>query len=214
MYKLEEQYKQYKDDFERPAIKTEIVNTDSVGILRSFGIKKPLELLSLHNGSFTKLMESDFLTPLEKRYEKKLRKIQSAVKLYGTDRSKEVTLTQSSMVFEYIKGFYFGKKREEFGAISIDSSLKVKNFRFITAGTFDKIENIYASVIIRNVIIDACPQLIVCHNHPSGDTDPSIMDIEFTKYLEKCCKLMDIKLLDHLIVAGNEYISMQERGDI
>ncbi|MBM7872250.1 DNA repair protein RadC [Clostridium pascui] len=53
--------------------------------------------------------------------------------------------------------------------------------------------------------------IIVCHNHPSGDPNPSQEDINITKRLKECGKLLGIDLLDHLIIGDGKYISLKER---
>ncbi len=54
---------------------------------------------------------------------------------------------------------------------------------------------------------------IIClHNHPSGDPAPSREDIEVTKRLVECGKIIGIEILDHLIIGDNKYVSMKEKG--
>ena len=54
--------------------------------------------------------------------------------------------------------------------------------------------------------------VILAHNHPAGSATPSRADRETTRYLDNALALMEIRLLDHFIVAGNEIVSMRERG--
>ena len=56
--------------------------------------------------------------------------------------------------------------------------------------------------------------IIVCHNHPSGDPSPSDEDINITLRLKECGKLMGIELIDHIIIGGNSYVSLKEKGII
>lgn len=56
--------------------------------------------------------------------------------------------------------------------------------------------------------------IIICHNHPSGDPVPSKEDINLTVRLKKCGELMGIGLLDHIIIGNNKYISLKEKGII
>ena len=64
----------------------------------------------------------------------------------------------------------------------------------------------------RDALIDAikmcAPKIILVHNHPSGDSDPSKSDIEFTKKLGQAAKIMGIELLDHIVLGDNEYKSI------
>jgi DNA repair protein RadC len=54
--------------------------------------------------------------------------------------------------------------------------------------------------------------IIISHNHPSGNTKPSEHDIQITKKIKDICKLFDMKLLDHLILTDETYLSMADDG--
>lgn len=54
--------------------------------------------------------------------------------------------------------------------------------------------------------------VIIAHNHPSGLAEPSAADQAFTRHLKQALALVDVRLLDHLIVAGNSVVSMAECG--
>ena len=77
-------------------------------------------------------------------------------------------------------------------------------------GTNDRIEQIYARDIIRLAISQYSSKIIMVHNHPSGNPEPSESDIEVTKYMNKCCKLLDMELIDHVIIGINKYRSLKE----
>jgi DNA repair protein RadC len=56
------------------------------------------------------------------------------------------------------------------------------------------------------------PAIIAIHNHPSSDPTPSPDDVAVTRAMVQAGKLLDIQLLDHLIIAGNHFVSLKERG--
>jgi DNA repair protein RadC len=56
--------------------------------------------------------------------------------------------------------------------------------------------------------------LVLAHNHPSGNLKPSIIDMELTARLKEAAKLMDIKLLDHLIITSEGYYSFADRSEM
>ena len=66
--------------------------------------------------------------------------------------------------------------------------------------------------VFREAIKDSAPAIIVAHNHPSGDPTPSLEDIQVTQALVKAGQMLDIKVLDHVIVGQQRYISLKERG--
>lgn len=69
-------------------------------------------------------------------------------------------------------------------------------------------------IILKNALLYNANKLIIAHNHPSGNTQPSNADKELTKKLKQAAEWMDISLLDHLIVAGTKYLSMADEGII
>ncbi|WP_459980655.1 JAB domain-containing protein, partial [Mannheimia haemolytica] len=56
--------------------------------------------------------------------------------------------------------------------------------------------------------------LIVSHNHPSGNLEASQSDMQLTRKLQQACKLMEVRLLDHLIVSAKDYHSMRENFEM
>ena len=71
-----------------------------------------------------------------------------------------------------------------------------------------------AKLIFRAVMEDLPSSLILCHNHPSGNTQPSSADIELTKKIKEAGKLLDINVLDHLIFTNESYYSFADEGMI
>jgi len=67
-------------------------------------------------------------------------------------------------------------------------------------------------MILKNCLLYNANQIVIAHNHPSGNKNPSEADKKLTNKLLESAKLMDIKLIDHIIIAGNEYVSMVDEG--
>lgn len=67
--------------------------------------------------------------------------------------------------------------------------------------------------IFKGAVRCSAAQIILVHNHPSGNPTPSANDILFTRRIFSCGKMMGIELLDHLIVGPKSYISLKERGE-
>lgn len=66
--------------------------------------------------------------------------------------------------------------------------------------------------IFRTAIINNGARIMLFHNHPSGNTDPSEADIAFTRRVVDCGEMLGIEVMDHIIIAGNEYLSLREEG--
>jgi DNA repair protein RadC len=102
-------------------------------------------------------------------------------------------------------------EREVFAVIFLDKRHRLISYQEMFQGTIDG-----ASVHPREVVKEALKQnaaaLIVAHPHPSGVAEPSQADEFITTRLKEALALVDIRLLDHIIVAGGETISLAERG--
>lgn len=68
--------------------------------------------------------------------------------------------------------------------------------------------------IFREAVSKGSANIIICHNHPSGDPTPSKEDINITLRIKQCGDLMGIGLLDHIIIGNNSYVSLKEKGII
>jgi DNA repair protein RadC len=66
--------------------------------------------------------------------------------------------------------------------------------------------------IFRQAIIENAMAIVLAHNHPSGISDPSPDDVAVTRAICSAGKLLDIDVLDHLVIGGNRWVSLKERG--
>lgn len=70
---------------------------------------------------------------------------------------------------------------------------------------------IRVSEVLRPAIRENCPNIIIAHNHPSGDPTPSPEDILVTRQIRTCAEMMDIELLDHVVIGNQRFVSLKER---
>ena len=66
--------------------------------------------------------------------------------------------------------------------------------------------------VLRPAVVEAIPNIIVCHNHPSQDPTPSPEDVAITRDLAQAGKLLGIKLHDHVVIGGERYVSLKGRN--
>jgi DNA repair protein RadC len=66
--------------------------------------------------------------------------------------------------------------------------------------------------VFRQAIIENAMAIVLAHNHPSGCADPSPDDVAVTRAIVQAGKLLDIDVLDHLVIGGNKWVSLKERG--
>lgn len=99
--------------------------------------------------------------------------------------------------------------REYLLVVNLDSGNRPISFHMVGIGSVTAVHFPIANVF-KTAIIQNATSILICHNHPSGTLDPSEEDIKATR---ECCKaggLLGIKVLDHFILTGNNYISLKE----
>ncbi len=67
-------------------------------------------------------------------------------------------------------------------------------------------------IVMKKAVESLASGIIVCHNHPSGNLNPSESDTRITQKIKDAGNLMDIQLLDHLIISGKDYYSFADNG--
>lgn len=101
---------------------------------------------------------------------------------------------------------------EEFWIILLNRANKVIGKEQISAGGVSGTV-VDAKIIFRKALeVAPASSIILCHNHPSGNRNPSQADIDLTKKLKKAGETLDILVLDHLIIAENSYYSFADEG--
>jgi DNA repair protein RadC len=101
--------------------------------------------------------------------------------------------------------------QEVFLVLMLDSKNAMRNEVEVTKGTLNA-SLVHPREIFRAAIRHLAASIIVVHNHPSGNPEPSREDVEVTKQLRDAGRLVGIPLHDHVIVAGDRYTSMAEQG--
>lgn len=104
---------------------------------------------------------------------------------------------------------YFEWDQEEVHAIALDSRQNVIDHRMLFRGTIDSCL-IHPRELFRFLILSKASAFIVFHNHPTGDSTPSPADIKITQRLIKLSKLLEIRLLDHIILTQDGFKSFKE----
>jgi DNA repair protein RadC len=98
---------------------------------------------------------------------------------------------------------------EEMHVILLDTKSQVVQVKKVYQGTVDA-SVLRIAEILRPAVVRNCPHIVVCHNHPSGDCNPSSEDIEVTRQLAEAGRLLEIELLDHIIIGNPRYVSLKE----
>jgi DNA repair protein RadC len=102
--------------------------------------------------------------------------------------------------------FFEDADREYMAVLLLDTKHKVIGFQEVSRGTIDA-ASVFPREVVKLAILTNSAAIILAHNHPSGDYTPSKEDNEITKTVKDACKLLDVRLLDHLILGEKDYYS-------
>jgi DNA repair protein RadC len=120
-------------------------------------------------------------------------------------------ITSSKDVYELVFPLLADLPHEEFWILLLNRSNKIIDKVKISQGGVTGTV-IDVKMIFKNAVERLASSLIICHNHPSGNSEPSGSDLEITRKLKEAAIIMDIKLLDHVIIANNLYFSFLDEG--
>lgn len=140
--------------------------------------------------------------------ERAIKLIQSKLKAPG------MALTSPSLVREYLILHLAQFEEEHFSMILLDTQHRVIGFENIFRGTIDT-ASVYPREVVKTVLAHNAAAVILAHNHPSGDPEPSSADVTLTRHLKESLALIDVRVLDHIIVGGCSQTlttSFAERG--
>jgi DNA repair protein RadC len=108
---------------------------------------------------------------------------------------------------------YGSRSVEQFGVVLLDTKRRVLRTTVISVGTLDA-SIVHPREIFREAIAAGAAALVLFHNHPSGDPEPSEEDVQLTRRLMAGGVLMGIDVIDHMILADVRYCSLREKGFI
>jgi DNA repair protein RadC len=120
-------------------------------------------------------------------------------------------LTSPGAVRDYLRFVLGQQEHEVFGCIWLDAQHKVIGYEQLFEGTLTQ-TSVYPREIVKKALARNAAAVIFAHNHPSGVAQPSRADELLTRSLKEALGLVEIKVLDHFIVAGNQAMSFAERG--
>lgn len=171
-------------------------------------------------GSLSGVFEADLSDLITvkgiKKHTATLIKLQTALyRMYMQDKYeiKNLKLTPSN-AGDYIINLFYGLKFERFIAIMLDSEFRVISWAKISDGTNNS-SPVYPREVIKRTLETNASNVILAHNHPNGPLIPSAADIKVTKIVDKALSFINVRLIDHIIVADNKYLSiLQDLGHI
>ena len=124
---------------------------------------------------------------------------------------REGSLAGPTSAIDYLQARCAGLSYEIFGVIFLDSRHHILATEHLFTGTVDACD-VYPRVVAQRALQHNAAAVVLFHNHPSGNPEPSAADRTITVRLKQALALLDIRVLDHLVIGGNAYTSLAARG--
>ena len=123
----------------------------------------------------------------------------------------EKVVQNSEDIAKYYMEKLKDKKKEYFIAVFLDSKNKIIKDEVISVGTLNA-SLVHPREVFKEAIKNSANAIILVHNHPSGDILPGDSDREVTKIIHETSKVLQIKLLDHIIISKDKYYSFKDKN--
>lgn len=137
--------------------------------------------------------------------------LQMARQLAMSRLSKGRVLTDPKQVFIHLQTLLQFHEHEVFALLLLDSKHQVICFRELFRGTLDG-ANVYPREVVKIVLEHNAAAVILVHNDPSGDPEPTLADRTITTVLKNALAVVGTQILDHVIVGYKGCVSLAERG--
>jgi DNA repair protein RadC len=115
-------------------------------------------------------------------------------------------------VFEMFKDLN-QETKEQFLCLHLDGKNRIVCMDRVSVGSMNQ-AIVHPREVFKSAVLSSAASVILLHNHPTGDPEPSQADIQITKKLRECGDLLGIPVLDHIIIGDGQYISLLEGGYI
>ena len=125
-------------------------------------------------------------------------------------RANDQLVTPDS-VRDYLRLTLAGREHEVFVVVLLDSQHRVLRCEEMFRGTLSQ-TSVYPREVVKTALAANAASVIFAHNHPSGVSEPSHADELLTRELRAALALVDIRVLDHFVIAGAKALSFAERG--
>lgn len=122
-------------------------------------------------------------------------------------------MSNAALVAEFLMSIGLHEKaQEEFYSLYLNTKNKIVGFEMVSRGTLNS-SLVHPREVFKGAILANAHAIILAHNHPSGEVDPSIADKVVTEKLSTCGSLMEIQILDHVVIGSTgRYFSFREQG--
>ena len=126
-------------------------------------------------------------------------------------QAKGEAITDKHLAQQALQTLLQSREHEVFAMLFLDNQHRILAYEELFRGTLSS-ASVYPREVVKRALALNAAALMLVHNHPSGYPEPSRADIEITHRLQTALELVDIRLLDHLVVATEGIVSLAERG--
>jgi len=126
-------------------------------------------------------------------------------------RRGDFRLESPLQVKDYLRLRHEPLEDEIFSMLWLTSNHKVISLQKLFQGTING-ASVYPRVVVKAALANNAAAAIAVHNHPSGDSNPSLADRNLTKRLKEILEIIDVRLIDHMVVGADQMYSFAENG--
>lgn len=132
---------------------------------------------------------------------------------YEPKLNPKIKLNNPKTIVDYFKYKINDTKQEHFYCLYLDNQKNLIDYKLLFVGTIN-MSIVHPREIFKYAYQLSASSIICLHNHPSGNTDPSLEDKKMTKILVETGKILGIEVIDHLIISDDEFYSFYENNNI
>ncbi|WP_045960865.1 RadC family protein [Xenorhabdus poinarii] len=134
-----------------------------------------------------------------------------AKRFFSSQFLHEDVMSSPTVTQHYLQDLLSWQDREVFVVLFLTNQNKVICYDEMFKGTINKVE-VHPREIVKQAVKVNAASIILAHNHPSGDPEPSLADKVVTEKIIEACQLVGVKVLDHIVVGKQYCVSFMERG--
>lgn len=177
--------------------------------LSSFLLKERGGLNGLINSTYEELKEIDGIGIVKAAEIMALAEISKRFRSFKSGEDYRISSPKDAA--DYVMDEMKYLQKEHLRVIMLNTKNMVICSKDVSMGSLNS-SIVHPREIYTEAIKRCSASIIICHNHPSGDPTPSLEDINITKRLAECGKIIGIELIDHIVIGDGTYISLKEKG--
>jgi DNA repair protein RadC len=131
-----------------------------------------------------------------------------SLRMQALDANKKVEIRCPLDIFNLLKKDFYAKEKEYLYVVSLNSKRQLISRDLMSIGTISETlvhpREIFMQALVKNAV-----SIVLAHNHPSGDPNPSFQDISMTRRVAKAGVVLGIPLIDHVVVSDERFVSMK-----